>query len=272
MVSTGNGIYRKQLNSNAGILLTTTLAFLGYSILNTHWFRLWRNGLLEWTGHIGISHFIAYIGVGAPFLLIVLLHHGWRRSLKALGFDRPLLKALVFACVCTAPMFIGSALFFEPASGVNWDRIWIAVIAAGFFEEMYFRGFLFGQIYRNTKAGFILSVLPGALLFAMAHLYQGRDTGEIVGVFLVTFLGGGLFAWTYAEWDNNLWVPVFLHMLMNLSWELFQLSETALGGGLANIFRGMTIAMVIVLTLLKKRRNAEALSVNRKTLWLKRPD
>ncbi len=76
--------------------------------------------------------------------------------------------------------------------------------------------------------------------------------GESIGVFSVTFLGAAWFAWLYVEWNNNLWVPITLHSLMNLYWGLFTLEDNALGGIWANVFRGMVIAISIVVTI---RRN-----------------
>ncbi len=92
---------------------------------------------------------------------------------------------------------------------------------------------------------------------------------EWIGIFLVTFLGGILFAWTYVEWDNNLWVPIFLHKFMNLAWELFDVSDNALGDAYPNVFRTVTIALIIVITIWYKRRNRIPFVVNRGTILMK---
>ncbi len=45
---------------------------------------------------------------------------------------------------------------------------------------------------------------------------------------------------------------------MNLTWHLFEMDETALGGILPNIFRGITIILAIVFTIIyKKKKNQE---------------
>jgi len=172
--------------------------------------------------------------------------------------------------LCTLPMFIGFAILFDFDTELSLNSILVTVVAAAFFEELYFRGFLFGQIFRYTRWGFIPSILLGAILFGLVHLYQGTEPGEIIGIFLITFMGGILFAWTYVEWNYNLWAPIFLHLFMNLSWGLFAVSDNALGGMYANIFRVITITLTIILTLLYKRRNKIPLEVKRSTLLVKK--
>lgn len=79
-------------------------------------------------------------------------------------------------------------------------------------------------------------------------------------------MGAVLFAWLYIEWDENLWVPIFLHALMNLSWHLFEMDETALGGILPNVFRGLTIALAIIFTIVYKKRKGEHLAITKRNL------
>jgi len=86
---------------------------------------------------------------------------------------------------------------------------------------------------------------------------------------MTTFLGAILFAWVYIEWNSNLWVAIFLHLFMNLSWMLFSVSENALGDNYANVFRVLTIALTIIGTIAYKRRQGVELAINRNTLWRK---
>lgn len=82
-------------------------------------------------------------------------------------------------------------------------------------------------------------------------------------------MGAILFAWLYVEWNYNLWVPVFLHALMNLAWHTFEMDETALGGVLPNIFRGLTIASAILFTILYKKKNNYGLVITKDKLFIK---
>jgi hypothetical protein len=56
-----------------------------------------------------------------------------------------------------------------------------------------------------------------------------------------------------------------MHTLMNLSWAMFDIGENALGGLYANIFRALTIATTILITL--KVFKPRGLMIKRKKLW-----
>jgi membrane protease YdiL (CAAX protease family) len=167
-------------------------------------------------------------------------------------------------------MYIGFSFIFDFNTDISINTLLISVLSAGFFEELFFRGFLFGLIFRKTKLGFIPSVFFGAVYFGLLHLYQSTELAESIGIFLITFLGGIIFAWVYTEWKFNIWIPIFLHMLMNLSWELFSVSENALGSLYSNIFRFATIGLIIGLTVALKRQNGLKLEINKKNLLRKK--
>ena len=135
------------------------------------------------------------------------------------------------------------------------------VVFAALFEEIIFRGFLFGMLFRYLKIGFVLAALIPSLLFGSIHLYQGADLISALIVFAVTFIGALYFSWMYVEWHFNLWVPVFLHLLMNLSLYLFATEgNTSAAGGLAsNIFRLISIALAITLTLWYRKKHSQKL-------------
>lgn len=142
-------------------------------------------------------------------------------------------------------------------------------LIAGFFEELYFRGFLFGQLFKKTKLGFVLSIFMGALIFSLFHLFAAQDFLEILGIFFSTFIGAILFAWLYVEWNYNLWIPIFLHTFMNLAWVIFSLGENSSGNLFSNIFRIATILLAIILTIFWKRHKRQIFLINRTTLWIK---
>lgn len=252
------------------IILLTFLSFTLYFILDAYYFSGLRAWLNQHIKQIGVSHIITYIISGLPLYLGIILMHGPKNFCKNLGLQGPLLRGMLFALLCTLPMFIGYAIVFDTNLELNLNTVLIAAVAAALFEELFFRGFLFGQLFRFTKLGFIPSVIAGALLFASVHLYQSQEIGELIGIFLTTFLGALLFSWVYAEWRLNIWVPIFLHFFMNLSWMLFSAGENALGGLYSNIFRIITIALVIALTILYKRRRELKLAINKRTIWMKK--
>ncbi|EAR16149.1 CPBP family intramembrane glutamic endopeptidase [Robiginitalea biformata] len=254
---------------NSKIIFTTLFAFGVYFGLDDLYFGTVRNGIDQVVNQRGTSHNLAYLLSGIPLYLGLLIMHRPQDFFKVLGLSGPLGRAVRFAFLCTLPMVLGYAILFSPSREVTLNGLLISGLAAAFFEEVFYRGFLFGQLYRYTRLGFIPAVALGALLFAAIHLYQSQDLWISLGVFATTFLGAVVFAWTYAEWDHNIWVPVMLHLFMNLAWMLFAVSDNALGGVYANVFRIVTIGAIIGLTLFYKRRRNIPLEVTRHTLWLK---
>lgn len=257
------------MHKTARVLLISLLAFGGYMLLSKLFFRewfIWMNDALQLKG---TSYILTYVAVGLPIVAGTLILHRGQTFFGNLGLNTSILRGATFALLCTLPMFIGFAIVFDFNAELTGYTILSSVIAAGFFEELYFRGFLFGQVFRYSRLGFIPSVILGAIIFGLVHLYQGNSLGESAGIFMVTFMGGVLFAWVYAEWDFNLWTSIFLHMFMNLAWGLFAVSDNALGGTYGNIFRGLTIAAAIIGTLRYKRKKGIPLAINRQTLWMK---
>lgn len=213
-----------------------------------------------------LSYFITYVVLGIPIFIGTIVIHKDRRIFSHLGLKSNLIHGALFALLCSLPMFAGGMIFFSPNHEITITKIVIVAIFAGIFEELYYRGFLFGQIFRYTKIGFIPAIILGAILFASGHLYQSNEISILVGILVTTFLGAVFFAWLFVEWQYNLWVPIFLHIFMNLSWEMFSVSENALGDIESNIFRGITIAMAIIVTIIYKRHKKIKLEVNKKTL------
>ena len=184
-----------------------------------------------------VSYILTYLIIGIPIFIGTLLIDKTISIFKSLGLSSNILTAILTSVLFTLPMFIGGFFFFKFNQKIDLQNLIAGTIVAGFMEELYFRGFLFGQLFRNTNFGFIPSILFGALIFAFGHLYQSQNISELIGIFMITFAGAVFFAWLYAEWNYNLWVPILTHTLMNLSWSLFEIDNSALGDIKANIFR-----------------------------------
>jgi membrane protease YdiL (CAAX protease family) len=258
------------MNRSLSVIVITLLSFGFYFLLSRTYFselRIWVNGFVP---DLGTSHLLVYIIVSIPIVLGASIINEFKRCQTTLGLNRSILKGALFPLICTLPMFIGFACIFPFNTALTEEDVLISGVAAAFFEEFIFRGFLFGQLFRFTKLGFVPSVLLGALLFAVMHLYQSDDIPTLIGIFSTTFMGAVLFAWLFAEWNYNLWVPIFLHFFMNLSWMLFAVSENALGGLYTNIFRIATITLAITGTLFYKRRKQFPLAVKKETIWIKK--
>ncbi|MEZ4829951.1 MAG: CPBP family intramembrane glutamic endopeptidase [Bacteroidia bacterium] len=240
----------------AGGFLLYYIAFQNFEAI-MEWMDLWVNQRL-------VSYILTYILLGVPLFVATGFVNVSPAIYNYLGLRADMPKALIAALVFAIPMMIGGLAEFGISQTISWPNLIAKTIVVGCFEELYFRGFLFGQLFRKTRLGFILSILVCSALFAAGHLYQSHDPAILAGVFLMTFMGSVLFAWLYVEWDYNLWVPIFLHTFMNLAWQLFMMGENALGNSHSNIYRGVTIALSIILTLIYKRRTGENWQLTRK--------
>jgi membrane protease YdiL (CAAX protease family) len=88
--------------------------------------------------------------------------------------------------------------------------LWFAlIIAAPFFEEILFRGFLFEGLH-HSFLGFIAAAIITSALWASIHLQYGLY--EIVVIFLV----GLLLAYAKAK-TGSLYIPIAMHSLMNFA-------------------------------------------------------
>lgn len=163
-------------------------------------------------------------------------------------------------------MLISSAVIGEIDGNLEFGTLFYKTIGAGIFEEYLFRGFLFGILFRKLNWGFIPAAILGGFIFGLGHLYQASTPLEILGTFAITSVGAVWFSWLYIEWNNNLWVPIFLHTLMNLSWILFDVSNNAMGGLYTNLFRAITIALTIIITI--RYHKQRGLKINKKNLIL----
>lgn len=251
-------------------LITISTSFITWFILNRiYLYKITRllKGVI--TDH-SLSFTLAYILIGIPSFLILLMIHKPEDLMKSNGLSSGFFKALVPATIITVPMFIGYGTVFNLSDTITLKKIVVGCLCAGFFEELYFRGLLFGQLYRYTKAGFIPSALPGAIIFGLIHIYQGNSPASAAGVFAVTAIGALYFSWLYAEWKYNLWIVIWIHILMNFSWMLFSSGSNALGGLYSNIFRVASIITAIVLTLIYRKREGIKREILFRHLWIKK--
>ncbi|MBE0662116.1 MAG: CPBP family intramembrane metalloprotease [Bacteroidales bacterium] len=228
------------------IILTFLVALYGKSLL--------QNFIELQFSSYAIRIIYSYSWWVIPVVIVTAALYGFRNVLKNLGLQKGFLMGLAFSIIVVLPMFLGSAIIGKFVADMNLLQVFHKTFLAGFMEELLFRGFLFGLLFRKLKWGFIPASLPGAIIFGMSHLYQGSGITETLGIFTVTFIGALWFAWLYIEWDDNLWVPIWMHILMNLSWTIFDVSSNALGGFEANIFRIITIALSVLITIAYCRR------------------
>ncbi len=250
---------RKKLFLDSILIISVfVISFYGNKILNSHLPVLFTSTFFR------LSFF--YIWWVIPTMLVLGILYGFNDIFKILGLKKGIITAFLFSIITASPMLLSSAIIGKIADNLNFGDLMHKTIVAGFFEEYLFRGFLFGILFTKLRWGFIPASILGGLVFGTGHLYQGASIMETLGIFSLTAVGAIWFAWLYIEWDKNLWVPIFLHSFMNLSWVLFDVSENALGGVFSNIFRAITIGFTIMVTI--RYHKKRGLIINRKNLLI----
>lgn len=181
---------------------------------------------------------------------------GWKKIFEAWGIGRKILFGCGMGLLFCVPMLVCNLIYGHIE--FSWDNLLRMAVFPGFFEEMLFRGFLFGILYRYCKWNFIVAALVAAVVFMIGHIYQAHDVMSLVLVFSVMVLGNFLFCWLYKEWNFNLWVPIALHVGMDFVWSLIPIDgvEYSIGNIAANIGRAITIAAAIVITIVYKKRQS----------------
>jgi membrane protease YdiL (CAAX protease family) len=79
-------------------------------------------------------------------------------------------------------------------------------------EELAYRGYLqktLGNLFGNSPAGVLLTVVISSVLFGLAHTEQG-----LIGV-VVTTVDALFYSWLKRKFDDNLWAPIMAHGFYN---------------------------------------------------------
>ena len=182
-------------------------------------------------------------------LAIWILLLGLKKGIRYSGLKAPVLPAFMVGLVATIPMWLGFWILIPIPPQWPVTELFYQSLITGIAEESIFRGFLFGMLFRCAGWHFLPAAGLAAVLFGLGHLYQGGDLFSSLGIFAITAIGSLWFSWLYVRWQFNLWVPVFMHALMNAWWIVFSVDQTALGDATANVLRALTIGISIGLTL-----------------------
>ncbi len=214
-----------------------------------------------------ICQIIKYV---IPAVVVLLIFHKPNTIINELGLQKDFIVGLKYAFIFTLPMLIGYFLMGNYNGHQTLLENFLKAFKDGFREEIFFRAFLFGQLFRQVKLGFIPAVVVNGLIFGLLHIYQAQSISEGFGIFAITFAGAVWFAWLFIEWKENLWLPIFLHFFMNFYWHIFSTENSALGGLMLNLPRILTIAISVYLTIKLCRKNG-FLIINKTNLFKRRP-
>jgi uncharacterized protein len=186
--------------------------------------------------------------------LIIGLRYGFSNIISELGLESSkILRGCLVAFICTLPMSIGYGFLANFNGGITLIAALSTAVIAPICEEILFRGFLFRQLYHYAGWKLLLATTVDGAIFGFMHISQGHSPMEALGVFAITFGGGVFFSWVYMAWGYNLWITIFLHSFMNLSWHYFNIADNALGGSWANFYRLASMLLVVIATLWYKK-------------------
>ena len=156
---------RKPLIDSFIIILTFLLAYYGRKLLHQFIPISFSGSFLKY------SYFYAWWVL--PTLLATGYLYGFSEILRALGLDSGIKKGSIFSLVAVSPMFLSSAFLGRIHEDLDYGALFQTSFGSGFFEEYFFRGFLFGLLFRKAKWGFIPASILGALISSITKIYSG---------------------------------------------------------------------------------------------------
>ena len=136
-----------------------------------------------------IHYILNYLLAGIIPAAALLLLHRPDTILYRLGLTHGFGRGLLFGVLSTVPMFAGYAVIGSFNRETPPDHMFTFIVVAGFFEELIFRGFVFGELFRTARWGFLPAATLTALAFGSLHLYQGDDLISASAAFGVTAAG-----------------------------------------------------------------------------------
>ena len=206
-----------------------------------------------------LSKFLLCCIILVPSIWII---SGKQNIFKAWGLSEGIIKALIFGVVCSAPMLLCGIIFGQ--FDYSFNTFISNALSAGIVEEMLFRGFMFGMLFRFCNWNFWAAALPTAVVFTLGHFYQADSLLSCLLVFGVTAFGSVFFSWLYTAWHFNLYVPIMMHTFMNAFWGMFQIEgvNNSVGNIVANSGRILTIILAILITCWYRKRNGEKIWMN----------
>lgn len=257
------------MSKNIRFISIFILGFIIYYFFDLFYFKSIQHFIKELFRSKAIAHVLTYSITLIPIIITLKILFPKKKILNLFSLDQSIIKGFSLAFMGTLPMLIGYIIHFRLVKTVNFESLFINTLSSAFFEELIFRAFLIGTLYRFTRLGFLSSILFGSLLFAQVHLYQSQNTIELIEIFAITFLGSILFAWIYFEQNFNVWGAIFLHFFMNLYWEIFNVSENVSGNLYGNVYKFISIFLIIGLVVYYKKKKKSPFQVTWKNLFIK---
>lgn len=161
-------------------------------------------------------------------------------ALGASGWKGPLLVLLA-----SLPFWVGCAFTGKLQASIDWRGILFTALLFPLAEELVFRGF--GFVFPRKLLGWpmVLAVLLQAVAFGWVHWEGMRGSELALQVFLITFLGGIVFAVLDAMDGYTLWCGWVLHVSLNAAWDVFDVAPSAATGWLGNGLRVLCAVLAV---------------------------
>jgi membrane protease YdiL (CAAX protease family) len=120
------------------------------------------------------------VGVVGPLVYTVWIRD---RPLASLGIGRQNLgQTLVLGLVFTGVQFALTLYGYNlPANREDWLPLLVMSLAVGFFEVVFFRGFVQSRL--EASFGLVPGIFGAALLYALYHVGYGMGPGEMTFLF-----------------------------------------------------------------------------------------
>lgn len=166
-------------------------------------------------------------------------------------------NAFALGFMCTLPMLLLG--FVSRTSSPSHYEVLYTAITPGLTEEIFYRAFMFGLLVQAARCPMWPAAIITAVIFGLAHINITPDEGQtILGQLnawnAMIALGGLMLAWIYYLSNWNLWIVIALHIGMNMWWDMFDLTDTPLGGFGATLARIIPIALAVMFVLQAKSR------------------
>jgi uncharacterized protein len=150
--------------------------------------------------------------------------------------------------LATLPCWVGLGVAGKLSTDFTVLDLLFPALLFPFAEELVFRGFGFIFTHRVLRWPFRVSVYLQALVFGLDHWIGAGASGAVaLHIFLLTALGGVLFAILdvlggYTIWNGWIW-----HSSVNAAWTVFAVSDTAAAGWFADVLRFGSLGLALLL-------------------------
>ena len=171
----------------------------------------------------------------------------YAQALRELGLGASWRRGIAFGVLASAPMLLGFVATMPFGRHGTILQIAYLALLAPFAEEVLYRAFACGLLYRRAGVPLWLAIAATAVVFGYGHIDKGQSPVQQIQLLVLTGTGGAFFAWFYVRSGFNLWAPFALHVAMNLWWELFEVGKTAIGGWYPFALQAVTMLLALVL-------------------------